>query len=141
MEKLRLILLIDDDEGTNFYNKFLIQESKIAKNVAVAKNGKIALEFLTSTGKFAHNAPRYPRPDIIFLDINMPVMDGFEFMEAYEELPEHQKGNMVVVMLTTSLDRKDLARAKHFSDLKGFMNKPLTKNHLAAVLKKYFVNK
>lgn len=138
MEKLRLILLIDDDEGTNFYNKFLIKETNIARNVAVAKNGKIALEFLTSTGKFAHNAPRYPRPDIIFLDINMPVMDGFEFMEAYEELPDEQKANMVVVMLTTSLDQKDLRRAKQFGELKGFMNKPLTKNHLAAVLKKYF---
>jgi len=138
MEKLRLILLIDDDEGTNFYNKFLIKETNIARNVAVAKNGKVALEFLTSTGKFARNAPRYPRPDIIFLDINMPVMDGFEFMEAYEELPDNQKGNMVVVMLTTSLDQKDLSRAKEFGELKGFMNKPLTKNHLAAVLKKYF---
>ena len=138
MEKLRLILLIDDDEGTNFYNKFLIKETNIARNVAVAKNGKIALEFLTSTGKFAHNAPRYSRPDIIFLDINMPVMDGFEFMEAYEELPDEQKANMVVVILTTSLDQKDLRRAKQFGELKGFMNKPLTKNHLAAVLKKYF---
>jgi len=128
-KKLNCILLIDDDEAVNFIHSKLIKKSGCAKVVAIARNGLEALEFLTTKvdGK-------YPQPDLIFLDINMPVMNGWEFLDEYQELDKEQKGNELIVMLTTSLNPDDKEKAKKLANINEFHPKPLNLEHLNKIL-------
>ncbi len=130
MKPFKSILLIDDDEATNYLHKFYIEEWEITEKIYVAVNGKEAIDFLNTNENFKHE-----KPSLILLDINMPVMNGFEFMEAYGNLADELKASTVVVMLTTSLHPKDLERADTFSDLKAYINKPLTKDEIYDALK------
>ena len=74
---------------------------------------------------------------LILLDLNMPVLNGLAFLEAYVQMPQVQQRATVIVMLTTSLHSVDLARAQQLP-IAGFLNKPLTKEKVTAVLTKYF---
>ena len=133
--KLNCILLVDDDEPTNFLNKLILEEIDCAKTIQVADNGMSALNYLKKTDGESNDCPC---PDLIFLDINMPAMNGWEFLERYTQLEEHRKANVVVVMLTTSLNPDDRARASKFSDVSGFETKPLTAEKLENILQKHF---
>ena len=116
--KIKNILLIDDDEIDNFVNQHLVAESNIAESITVKSSAVDALEYLkTLTVEF---------PSLIFLDIRMPEMDGFEFLEKYEQFPEYLKDQCTVYMLSSSLNPKDLDRIAHNPSVKKFMNKPLS---------------
>jgi CheY-like chemotaxis protein len=133
MKTLDCILLIEDDDTTNFYNQFLIEKMGIAKEVAVTLNGQDALDYLERAGR-----GEAVTPELILLDINMPVMNGFEFIEAYEQLPNDNKSKILVVMLTTSLHPDDIARAKAHPSIKEYFYKPLLKDKLGDLMEKYF---
>ncbi len=137
-QKLKTILLIDDDEATNFLNEMNIQNTEIAEQVVIAWNGKEALDYLTNTGMYANNGNHFPQPDLIFLDINMPVMDGWEFIKAYHALDENQKGKKVVVMLTTSINEDDRIKAATISEITNFKSKPLLPDDLMELVEAYF---
>lgn len=133
-KKLENILLVDDDDDCNYFHKRLLNDMKCAENVEVTTDGQEALDYLTtkvSDGK-------YPQPQIIFLDINMPVMDGWEFMEEYKKLNAYQKGEIVLIMLTTSLNPDDKARASKFEDIKDFQNKLLTRKRMEEIFEEHF---
>lgn len=131
--KLNCILLIDDHEPTNFLHKMVIEEANCTKQVVAIENGQDALDYLSSKQNGG-----YPQPDLIFLDINMPGMDGWEFLEHYKHLCIAQKGQVVVVMLTTSLNPDDLERAKQIREITCFRNKLLTSEMLKEILDRYF---
>jgi len=137
-KKLNCVLLVDDDEGTNFLNRMEIEKAGIAENIEAVYNGREALEYLTNTGKYKVNGAVFPQPVLILLDINMPVMDGWEFMEAYHKLEENQKGKIIIVMLTTSYNPDDKTRAEKISEISGFKNKPLSQIILEEIMNKYF---
>jgi len=137
-EKLMCILFIDDDEPTNFLNKLLVQEMECAHHVEVVTSGMEALDYLTGTGTFTNNGKMNPRPDLIFLDINMPGMDGWEFLQHYEKLPPNQKANIVMVMLTTSLNPDDERSAQNNIVISGFENKPLEPDVIKKILTRFF---
>ncbi len=137
-KKLDCILLVDDDFSTNFLNQMILKKAGIAEHVETVLNGKEALEYLTNTGKYEANGTVFPRPSLIFLDINMPVMDGWEFLAAYHKLPEYQKGQIVIVMLTASFNPDDETRAGKIPEITGFRNKPLSLKMLADIMEKYF---
>lgn len=121
-KKLKEILLVDDSEATNSLNKRLLQHMEVVEKIEICLNGKEALDYLTTPNE----AGTYPAPNIIFLDINMPVMDGFQFLQEYQKQDPSIKANIVVVMLTSSLNQVDANKAKNFSDVKEFFHKPLT---------------
>ena len=127
MKKLKNILLVDDDEITNYVNSDLIKELDIAENVSIVYNGKEALQYLER----AHEDPApegFIIPDLIFLDINMPVMNGFQFLEDYYYMLGHRKLSTIVTMLTTSLIKDEVSHALSMEHIvKGSIEKPLTR--------------
>lgn len=129
MKKLKSILLVDDDPSTNFLHSFYIEEWGLTENIHIALNGQEALDFLKTNESFKIN-----KPSLILLDINMPVMNGFEFLEAYEHLDDSFKATTVVAMLTSSLHASDQEKAKNQKELKGFLNKPLSKENLEELI-------
>ncbi len=132
-KKLNCILLVDDDEPTNFLHKLVIDRHGCAEKVVAFQVAQEALAFLADNSSGA-----YAQPDLILLDINMPGMNGWEFLEAYEKLPEAQRGNIVVMMLTTSLNPDDKKHADSIGGVAGFLSKPLTKKLLQEILEDKF---
>ncbi len=123
--KLQCILLVDDDDMTNFYNKKMIEKVGFkGVDIKVVINGREALDFLEKKGDFENDqtAP----PGIIFLDINMPGMNGWEFLEGYHQIPQSKKADIVIAMLTTSLNPDDEQRAAENEYIHDFYSKPLS---------------
>jgi CheY-like chemotaxis protein len=131
--QLNCILLIDDDEPTNFLNRLTLEQANCTRDIRIAQSGQEALDYLHSCGQ-----GRPPRPDLIFLDINMPAMDGWEFLEKYRSLPSERKADIVLIMLTTSLNPDDELRTQSIPEVSGFENKPLSQQRLNLLLEKYF---
>jgi CheY-like chemotaxis protein len=136
--KLNCILLVDDDAPTNYLNEEIIRDVDCVDHVQIAETGKEALDYLASRGQFTTNGSIYPQPDLIFLDINMPGMDGWEFLQEYEKLPPDQRGKMIIVMLTTSLNPEDELKAKASDGIAGFITKPLTREMVQDILERHF---
>lgn len=135
--KLNCVLVIDDDEPTNYFNQLLLEKSGCAAHIKVAQSGQEALDYLTHSQEFT-GEERFPCPDLILLDINMPAMDGWEFLEKYKKMEKEHKGRIIVVMLTTSLLVEDIAKARSTPEISGFEHKPLTVENLNRILDKYF---
>ena len=134
MLPLASMLLFDDDPTTNFLNKLLLTRMGVAEQVLVAENGEQALRTLDQTCSASVN-PACPR--LILLDMNMPVLNGLAFLEAYVQMPLAHRQAIVIVMLTTSLHPLDLARAETLP-IAGFLNKPLTQEKVTALLQQHF---
>lgn len=132
-QKLNCILLVDDDEPTNFLHQLVIEESSCCEHVVAKNGGASALEYLKSAVKNGD-----PHPDMILLDINMPGMNGWEFLENYDQLIDEAKARVVVVMLTTSMNPADDNKARESGVIAKFLNKPLTEEMLKGLLKQHF---
>jgi CheY-like chemotaxis protein len=134
MPPLTSVLLVDDDPTTNFLNKMLLTRMGVTEQVLVAENGEQALRTLDQTCSAPATAAC---PRLILLDMNMPVLNGLAFLEAYVQMPLAHQQAIVIVMLTTSLHPVDLARAQALP-IAGFLNKPLTKEKVTALLQQHF---
>jgi len=134
MPALTTVLLVDDDSTTNFLNKLLLTQMGVAEQVLVAENGEQALRTLDQA---CYDTDTTACPQLILLDMNMPVLNGLAFLEAYVQMPQVQQRAIVIVMLTTSLHPVDLARAQQLP-IAGFLNKPLTKKMVTAILAQHF---
>lgn len=139
-KKLNCVLLIDDDEPTNFLNSMLIEEANCTKYIQVVQSGQEALNYLNNTERFSNENGEFPFPDLVFLDINMPAMNGWEFLVKYNELENKHKSKIIMIMLTTSLNPDDEVRAKGIAGVTDFKYKPLTKQILNEVLDTYFTD-
>ena len=131
--KLNCILLVDDDDDCNEYHKIIIEKMECTDKIEVANDGAEALAFLLSSDSGGH-----PKPAIIFLDINMPGMNGWEFLEEYKKLDEKFKAKIVLVMLTTSINPDDRNRAFEMGYINGFQNKFLTAATINEILLEHF---
>ncbi|MGI4871872.1 MAG: response regulator [Janthinobacterium lividum] len=134
MPKLPCTLLVDDDPTTNYLNRKLLETLGVTKRVLVALNGQEALHVLAAECP-ADNSPTCPT--LILLDINMPGMNGFEFLEAFAHLPLAQRQAIVIVMLTTSMHPRDMQRLAALP-VAGFLSKPLNPAKIQEVLQTHF---
>ncbi|RAU82173.1 response regulator [Pontibacter arcticus] len=138
MEKLTGVLLIDDDDTTNFLNQRLLDRMDVADNIRTFVNGKQAFDYLynVSNNNYDASNKNYFVPQLIFLDINMPVMDGFEMLDMFDRLnPDFRKG-IVMAVLTTSTHPQDTESSKKYAA--EYLTKPLTAEKVEALLAKYF---
>ena len=123
------VMVVDDNHIDRYIATRNIQKYRFAEEVIVKESAKSALEFLQLLSEDPEKLPQ-----LIFLDIRMPELDGFGFLEEYEKLPESVKSNCVVMMLSTSLNPTDHERAKGNKYVKRFLNKPLDKEKIELML-------
>jgi CheY-like chemotaxis protein len=128
------VLLVDDDPTTNFLNKLLLTRMGVVQQVLVAENGEQALRTLDQLCQVSESLAC---PLLILLDMNMPVLNGLGFLEAYAQLSLAHQQPIVIVMLTTSLHPADLARAEQLP-IAGFLTKPLTQEKVANLWQQHF---
>ncbi|MCX6197927.1 MAG: response regulator [Bacteroidetes bacterium] len=132
---LNCVILIDDDDPTNYYHKMIIEQYGCAEKILIFTGGEKALQYLLSN---TQENTSYLKPDLIFLDINMPRMTGWDFLKEYAKLPDEQKSRIVLMMLTTSLNPDDETLAHNTPDVSGFYFKPLSNEMLDEILIKHF---
>jgi len=133
MPQVPSILLVDDDDTTNFLNQALIKRAQVTDRVLVATNGLEALQVLHATC-----TPTSTQcPALILLDINMPVMNGIEFLEAYQQSALIQNQASVIVLLTTTVLTRDLERVQQLP-IASILDKPLTSVKLQALVDRHF---
>jgi CheY-like chemotaxis protein len=130
MKPLKSILLIDDNDADNNYHRIVIEEMNAAEHIQIAQSGFEALAYLRDES----NIP----PELIFLDINMPAMNGWEFLEEYKELDPTRKARITIIMLTTSNNPEDKKRADKISEITEFTIKPLSDTALKDIIEKHF---
>ena len=139
--KLNCILVIDDDEPTNFFTRIILEEADCCNYIKTVQSGQEALDYLAQSEKASADPNLFPSPDLIFLDINMPAMNGWEFLDEYKKLNIAPQHKIIMVMLTTSLFPEDKAKATRSPEISGFENKPLTLEKLEKIMQTYFVDR
>ncbi|NDK55659.1 response regulator [Pontibacter fetidus] len=137
MKKIASILLVDDDETTNYISKLIITRAGLTDELLIAMNGREAIELLNERCQEATSTGVNKVPQLVLLDINMPVMDGFMFLDALQSVEGFDKDAVVVAVLTTSLDARDIAKVKNLG-VTEFISKPLTKESLEKLIDRHF---
>jgi CheY-like chemotaxis protein len=130
---LSCVMLVDDNHSDNFFHDREIKKNNPATTVIFKYSGSEALEYLRST-----ETTENILPDLIFLDINMPGMNGWEFLDEYHLLNKNIISKVIVIMLTTSDNPDDEAKAKNWDIIYDFKTKPLTKEIMEDIVNKYF---
>jgi CheY-like chemotaxis protein len=133
MEVLNHIVLIDDNETTSFLNNRLLGRLALASKVSTFARAEEACHFLWKDLAATPNLAA----DLVFVDLKMPGMSGFEFLEQYHQLPQAVQDRTVVAVLTTSMHAADTARVAQYPNVE-YLTKPLTEEKLQRLLAKRF---
>lgn len=129
MSKPFIVCIVDDDDIYQFTVTRTIEKQDIAKKILVFSDGQQAIEFFDANIGKNDNLP-----DVIFLDINMPVMDGWQFLEEYVRIKPKVGKKITIYMVTSSVDPTDVDRAKHITDISDYIIKPVKPEQLKAVI-------
>jgi len=124
-------MLVDDNEIDNFINQRMIYSSGFAENVLVHTSSRSAIEYLKNLP--TDGSVSKILPSVIFLDIDMPVNDGFQFLVEFKGLPDKILKKTKVIVLTNSINPVDIEKANNDDCVVDFINKPLSSNHLAKI--------
>jgi CheY-like chemotaxis protein len=124
MAKFRDVLLVEDDPITIMVCDRIIKMTSFAEKVKSCENGKIGIDYLTDLDENS------PTPTIIFLDINMPVMNGWDFLEEFEKIKSRFTPLPRIYLLSSTVDPEDYKKAQKFSLVQDFISKPLSKEAL-----------
>lgn len=130
-------MLIDDDETTTYVTRRFIEKAGVADKVTSKSSGQEALAYFSDFEKYKSDPEN--QVDLIFLDINMPVMDGFEFLEEFEKLTFHPELKKVkIVMLTSSVFHIDKFKSQSFPNVISYISKPVSVGSLKDIAERYF---
>ena len=121
---LQKILLVDDDRAMRYYNSIMLKRSDITCTLDECRNGREALAYIKNTETL---------PDVILLDINMPVMDGHEFLHEYNLRTDAASQPRIFMLSSSDLDIEK-CKQKNYPFVKGYFEKPLTEEHIAHIL-------
>ena len=122
-----MAMLIDDDEESNFVNNWIIKQS-FAKDIMVLSSAQNALEYLKT-----HSDSVEQLPDVIFLDIRMPLMDGFEFLEEFNKLSDTVRNKCKIIVLSSSFDKRDYDKVMNNEYVHQYLIKPLSMDALKEI--------
>ena len=131
-KNLNCIMLVDDNPDDNYFHERAINQANLTTFVIKKSTAQEGLHHLK-----LKEGNTCPHPDLIFLDINMPGMNGWEFLKEYNQLDKSVQSKAVIIMLTTSENAEDIERA-HGCSVSDFITKPLTKEKMIIVNEKYF---
>ena len=133
ISQVESVLLIDDDRATNFFNERIVGKHADFKKVFAVQSGVEALTYLTSLYE-----QKKALPSLIFLDINMPGMNGWEFLEAFEALNKGITSKVKVILLSTSSSPDEVHKSMTKYTVADYINKPLTLGLLDQVISNHF---
>lgn len=127
MSTLKLACIIDDDPIYVFGLKKVMEVINFCESTLIFKNGRDALDNLSSIIENNENIP-----DVILLDLNMPIMDGWEFLDEFIEIPSSKK--VYIYVISSSIDPKDLSRVSRYEGVKNYIIKPVSTEQLSTIL-------
>ena len=127
-DTIERVMLVDDNDTDNFISRRIIEITKFAKDVIVKNSGKGALDYLREFKDSESDLP-----DIIFLDINMPIVDGFVFLYEYEKFGSLVKDKCRVIILSSSDNKRDIDKIVNNDYVIKFVTKPLTEKTLEEI--------
>lgn len=129
MGKIGKVLLVDDDEITCYLNRNLIEKMVVAEMVESVNDGMQALQYIR--GKYIGATNQANKKDLLLLDLNMPVMDGFEFLGELKKSDIYDKDRLVIVLLTSSQHKQDAENVALYSDIvHSYLIKPLQEENV-----------
>jgi CheY-like chemotaxis protein len=129
MKAIKNLFLVDDDEIFTFLTKRTIEETQLVDQIKIFSNGQDAIDFLERA-----SGNKELLPDVILLDINMPILDGWGFLEEFILLKPSIGKKITIYVVSTSISSYDFERAKNVSEVSDFVIKPITKLGLINIL-------
>ena len=129
MKSLERLFLVDDDHIFLMIMKRMIMQAEVVKSVETFENGLDILEYLK-----ANQSKPEVLPEIILLDLNMPIMDGWQFLDAYREIQRELAQNIRIYILSSSNFEEDIRRAEEYSMVKEYLVKPLSPERLIGIM-------
>jgi len=136
MNSNRTVMLIDDSAIDNFISSKTIQQTGFANNILVYENGQIALNYLKACGR--KNISICPVPDLILLDLNMPVMNGDEFLREFSKLSKEIREKSIIIVLTSTANPANLMLSIKNPFVKSFLSKPLIPKNIEDLILEFF---
>jgi CheY-like chemotaxis protein len=127
------ILFIDDDPITLMLCKMVIKKASFSNEIATSKNGEEALQYFNTLKQIDSNGEFKKQPQLIFLDLNMPVMGGWEFLESFSTSDYADYNKTKVIILSSTIDPEDLEKSKKYPMVIDFLSKPISKEMLEYV--------
>ena len=134
---LNHIVLVDDNETTSFLNNRLLGRLAVAEQVSTFSRADEAFERIWGGQNGGSKAEAMPAPDLVFVDLKMPGISGFEFLELYNALPQPVQDKTVITVLTTSMHSADTTRVAQYPNVE-YLTKPLTEEKMQKLLAKRF---
>src|SRR5690606_22650878 len=119
------ILLVDDEDIANFLIEKIVQSTGLAENIYKALNGREALKF------FSEDKTNYP--EVVLLDLNMPIMNGFEFLSAFQMLELKEKENILIILVTSSSNPDDIEKARSLG-IRHYLTKPISADSIKTII-------
>ncbi|WP_395050052.1 response regulator [Flavobacterium sp.] len=127
---LETVLCIDDDPITLMLCKMVITKASFSNEIATAKNGEEALKYFNALNQTNSNSEFKKQPQLIFLDLNMPVMGGWDFLDSFSTAEYSDYNDTKVIILSSTIDPEDLEKSKKYPMVIDFLSKPISKEML-----------
>lgn len=129
MKKLKTLAIVDDDAIFVFLTKKVIEQTKLVDRIKVFGNGRDAINYIKENMEIPDQLP-----EVILLDLSMPVMDGWQFLEEYVLIKPKIKKSIAIKIVTSSISPDDVSKAKNISDVSEFIIKPITQEKFMEIV-------